>query len=152
MKQHGRNGLAAVAAALVLCLAGSIPTPTVAQSVPHTVSCSRTLTGQEAWLGSSSVHTCGAVQVQTRYTGQKQCTPYPGGQFCVTIYFFEMQARRVPAGGSVLVAKVDVWNGSPVTSCSFSPGNSWSEWQRCSGANGLFPPARMTLSSVVLVY
>ena len=145
------SGLLAAAAFITACLltAGSISAPARAQSIPYTVSCSLTLTGWQAWV-DGHVHRCGVVEVETQYRTQRICNPYPGGQFCVTLYFFDLRARQLPSVGSVLVAKVDVAN-SPT--CSFTvSGSTFSPWKQCSGANGLFPPARLVLSSVVLRY
>ena len=64
MKIQGRNGLAAAAGLLALLFAGSMPTRIEAQSIPHPVSCSRSLTGQQAWLNGTR-HICGAVEVKT---------------------------------------------------------------------------------------
>jgi hypothetical protein len=148
MSEYGRKGLAFAAAALVLTLAGSIPTPTEAQSIPRPDSCSRSLTGQQAWLGGTR-HVCGAVEVETYMRTQRIDNPYPGGVYTVWIYYCEMRARIIPVGGTLLVGKVNVPN-SP--QCSFSPGPAWSSWRQCA-ANAYSPtPPSLHLSSVVLRY
>jgi hypothetical protein len=141
------TGLAA-AALLVLTIAGAIPRPTEAQSIPYTVPCHLSLTGYQAWQ-SGSRHACGAIEVETYLRSQKIENPYPGGVHVVWIYYYEMRARRRPAGGSVVLARVDVPN-SP--QCTFSPGTVWSSWRQCA-VNAYSPtPPPLTLNSIVLMY
>jgi len=137
-------------ATLALLITGFPSAPAQAQvRIPHPISCSLTLTGQQAWL-ERRFHKCFEVEVETTYRSQRLCFPYPGGQHCVTLYFFDLRARRVPSGGSVLVAKVDVSN-SP--QCSFVPTTVWSNWVQCGASSySINPPARVTLSSTVLMY
>jgi hypothetical protein len=133
---------------LCLLFSGFTSAPAEAQvRIPRPVTCTLRLNGLDAWLRTS--HRCQGVEVETRIRRQDLSFPFPGGTHRVQLYFFDMRARQVPAGGQVLVAQVDV-SGSP--QCSYRPPGIWSEWTQCSASSySMVPPAYLVLSSTVLV-